>query len=180
MIFDCVNLFTHWILILFLQNKGVGQKQYLPKSFPVHIPMKCSYFCMFPLSVCIVREYFGKYYKLCCLFLFFFFLHPECILKTFIQIPKSGKDTTRISQIFFTNIDIKIPNKIQANKSSTLKGLYTMTKWNPLLEFQNGSTDKSQSMWYVTLIEWRKKDPNHLNWCNRTWQNSTPFHNKNT
>ena len=73
MIFDCVNLFTHWILILFLQNKGVGQKQYLPKSFPVHIPMKCSYFCMFPLSVCIESTLVNTISCAVSLSFFFFF-----------------------------------------------------------------------------------------------------------
>ena len=37
-----------------------------------------------------------------------------------------------------------------------LKGLYIITKWNPLLECENGSTDKTQSTWYVILIERRK------------------------
>ena len=41
------------------------------------------------------------------------------------------------------NIDIKILDKIPANQSSTLKGLYTMTKWDLFLEFENGSTDKN-------------------------------------
>ena len=71
------------------------------------------------------------------------FLHPEYILKTFTLIPKTGKDTTRKWQISFKNIDIEILNKIQANQNSTLKGLYTMTKWDLFLEFENGSTDKN-------------------------------------
>ena len=36
-----------------------------------------------------------------------------------------------------------------------------MTKWDLFLEFENESTDKNLSMWYVNLIEWREK--NHLN-----------------
>ena len=71
------------------------------------------------------------------------FFHPEYILKNFTLIPKTGKDTTRKLQISFTNIDIKILNKIRANQSSTLKGVYTMTKWDLFLEFENGSTDKN-------------------------------------
>jgi len=73
-------------------------------------------------------------------------LHPEYILKTFTLIPKTGKDTTRKWQISFKNIDIEIFNKIQANQSSTLKCLYTMTKWDLLLEFENESTDNNLSM----------------------------------
>ena len=41
------------------------------------------------------------------------------------------------------NTDIEILNKIRANQSSTLKGLYTMTKWSLFLEFENVSTDKN-------------------------------------
>ena len=74
------------------------------------------------------------------------FFHPEYILKNFTLIPKTGKDITRKLQISFMNIDIEIWNKIQANQSSTLKGLYTMTKWDLLLEFENGSTEKLTSM----------------------------------
>ena len=70
-------------------------------------------------------------------------LHPKYILKTFTLIPKAGKDTTRKLQISFMNIDIEILNKIQANPSSTLKVLYTMTKWVLFLEFENVSTDKN-------------------------------------
>ena len=73
-------------------------------------------------------------------------LHPAYILKTFTLIPKTGKDTTRKWQISFKNIDREILNKIQANQNSTLKCLYTMTKWDLFLEFENESTDKNLSM----------------------------------
>ena len=75
--------------------------------------------------------------------MYLFILHPEYILKTFTLIPKTGKDTTRKLQISFKNIDIQILDKIQVNQSSTLKGLYTMTKWDLFLEFENESTDKN-------------------------------------
>ena len=41
---------------------------------------------------------------------------------------------------------MEIFNKIQANQSSKLKCLYTMTKWDLFLEFENESTDKNLSM----------------------------------
>ena len=75
-----------------------------------------------------------------------FFFNPECILQTFTLIPKPGKDITRKLQISFMNTDLEILNKIQANQSSVLQGLYTMTKWDLFREFENGSTDKNLSM----------------------------------
>ena len=70
-------------------------------------------------------------------------MHPAYTLKTFTLIPKTGKDTTRKLQISSTTTDIEVLNKTQANQSSALKGLYTMIKWDLLLEFENGSTDKN-------------------------------------
>ena len=72
----------------------------------------------------------------------FFFFNPEYILKTFTLIPKPGKDITRKLQISFMNTDLEILNKIQANQSSVLQGLYTMTKWNLFREFENGQQTK--------------------------------------
>ena len=40
------------------------------------------------------------------------------------------------------NTDLEILNKIQANQSSVLQGLYTMTKWNLFREFENGQQTK--------------------------------------
>ena len=95
------------------------------------------------IFMCFLAIYMFSFKK--CLFIYsvFFFLHPEYILKTFTLIPKTGKDTTRKWQICFMNTDIEILNKIWTNRSNTLKGLYTMTKWDLFLEFENGSTDRN-------------------------------------
>ena len=109
----------------------------------------------------------------------FIYLHPEYTLKTFTLIPKTGKDTIRKLQISFKNIDLEILNNIQANQSSTLKGLYIMTKWDLFLEFENELMDKNWSMWYVNLIEWREKKNKIISVDSiKEWQNSTSFPNK--
>ena len=63
--------------------------------------------------------------------------------ENFYTDTKDGQRHYKKLQISFVNIDIEILNKIWANQSSILKGLYTMTKWVLFLEFENVSTDKN-------------------------------------
>ena len=75
-------------------------------------------------------------------------------------IPELDKGTTRKKNyrlISLTNRDVKILPKILGTEfNSTLKVLYTMTKWDLFLECKHGSIYKNQLMQCTTLTKWRK------------------------
>ena len=110
----------------------------------------------------------------------FIYFASRIYFENFCADTKDRQNTTRKLQISFKNIDIQILDKIQVNQSSTLKDLYTMTKWDLFLEFENESTDKNWSIWYVNNRMKGEKKPHKIISIDaiKEWQNSTSFHNK--
>lgn len=73
------------------------------------------------------------------------------------------------------------PRKLQTNillehaESSSIKGLYTMTRGDLFLERKEINQYN-----YITLTKWKKKTTTLSNWCIKsTWQNSTHLYDKN-
>ena len=46
--------------------------------------------------------------------------------------------------------------------NNTLKGSYTMIKWRLSQGFENFSVSTNESMWYITLTNWRRKPYDHF------------------
>lgn len=68
----------------------------------------------------------------------------------------------------------------QTKINSTLKRLYTMTKWDSFLEHNDGVTWKTIIV--IPCQQNKGKEPHDaLDWCRKSiWQDSRPFYDKNS
>lgn len=75
-------------------------------------------------------------------------------------VPKLDKGTTRkinYRLLFLINRYVKVVHNILGTQfNSTLKGLYTTTKWDLFLECKHGSIDKNHLMLCTIVTEWRE------------------------